>query len=150
MIDRRLFAIAKKKTLILQVVIRCIGLGLSLYIWRTLALLLSQVMQGLSLELSRPFGLILLALAGKLILIRLSANLTDQASAELRVALRKQVMEKAFRLGNTSRQLPATTLAQLAGDGIEQLEMYYAHFLPQLFYCLLASLMLFAYLVSLA
>ena len=98
MIDRRLFAIAKKKTLILQVVIRCIGLGLSLYIWRTLALLLSQVMQGLSLELSRPFGLILLALAGKLILIRLSANLTDQASAELRVALRKQVMEKAFRL----------------------------------------------------
>lgn len=45
MIDRRLFAIAKKKTLILQVVIRCIGLGLSLYIWRTLALLLSQVMQ---------------------------------------------------------------------------------------------------------
>ena len=92
MIDRRLFAIAKKKTLILQVVIRCIGLGLSLYIWRTLALLLSQVMQGLSLELSRPFGLILLALAGKLILIRLSANLTDQASAELRVALRKQVM----------------------------------------------------------
>lgn len=150
MIDRRLFAIAKKKTLILQVLIRCMGLGLSLYIWRTLALLLSQVLQGRSFNLIQPFGLILLALAGKLVLIRLSANLTDQASAELRVALRTKVMEKAFRLGNTSHQLPATTLAQLSGDGIEQLEMYYAHFLPQLFYCLLASLMLFAYLVSLA
>lgn len=150
MIDRRLFAIAKKQTLILQVVIRCINLGLSLYIWRTLAFLLSHLVQGRSLPLSLPFGLILLALIGKLILIRLSAFLTDQASADLRVALRKKVMEKAFRLGNTSRQLPATTLAQLSGDGIEQLEMYYAHFLPQLFYCLLASLILFAYLVSLA
>lgn len=150
MIDRRLFAIAKKKTLILQVVIRCISLGLSLYIWRTLAFLLSNMIQGPSLNLSLPFALILLALAGKLVLIRLSAFLTDQASADLRVALRTKVMEKAFRLGNTSRQLPATTLAQLSGDGIEQLEMYYAHFLPQLFYCLLASLILFAYLVSLA
>lgn len=150
MIDRRLFAIAKKQTLILQVVIRCINLGLSLYIWRILAFLLSHLIQGRSLPLSLPFGLILLALIGKLILIRLSAFLTDQASADLRVALRKRVMEKAFRLGNTSRQLPATTLAQLSGDGIEQLEMYYAHFLPQLFYCLLASLILFAYLVSLA
>lgn len=149
MIDRRLFAIAKKKTLILQVAIRCISLGLSLYIWRTLALQLSETLQGSPLELSF-FGVILLALIGKLVLIRLSANLTDQASADLRVALRTKVMEKAFRLGNTSRQLPATTLAQLSGDGIEQLEMYYAHFLPQLFYCLLAALILFAYLVSLA
>lgn len=150
MIDRRLFAIAKKKTLILQVVIRCISLGLSLYIWRTLAFLLSNLVQGRSLNLSLPFALIFLALAGKLVLIRLSAFLTDQASADLRVALRTKVMEKAFRLGNTSRQLPATTLAQLSGDGIEQLEMYYAHFLPQLFYCLLAAVILFAYLVSLA
>ena len=149
MIDRRLFAIAKKKTLILQVAIRCISLGLSLYIWRTLALQLSETLQGSQLELNF-FGFILLALIGKLVLIRLSANLTDQASADLRVALRTKVMEKAFRLGNTSRQLPATTLAQLSGDGIEQLEMYYAHFLPQLFYCLLAALILFAYLVSLA
>lgn len=149
MIDQRLFAIAKKKTLILQVAIRCISLGLSLYIWRTLALQLSETLQGSPLELSF-FGVILLALIGKLVLIRLSANLTDQASADLRVALRTKVMEKAFRLGNTSRQLPAPTLAQLSGDGIEQLEMYYAHFLPQLFYCLLAALILFAYLVSLA
>ncbi|MGO3608123.1 MAG: ABC transporter ATP-binding protein/permease [Enterococcus sp.] len=150
MIDRRLFAIAKKKTLILQVVIRCISLGLSLYIWRILAFLLSNLIEGIHLKLSLPFSLILLALLGKLVLIRLSAHLTDQASAELRVALRTKVMEKAFRLGNTSRQLPATTLAQLSGDGIEQLEMYYAHFLPQLFYCLVASLLLFGYLVSLA
>ncbi|MGM0168083.1 hypothetical protein IGI39_003095 [Enterococcus sp. AZ135] len=150
MIDRRLFAIAKKKTLVLQVLIRCISLGLSLYIWRTIAFLLSHLIQGVYLNLSLPFGLILLALLGKLLLIRLSAHLTDSASAELRVALRSKVMEKAFRLGNTSRQLPATTLAQLSGDGIEQLEMYYAHFLPQLFYCLLAALILFAYLVSLA
>ena len=97
MIDRRLFAIAKKKTLILQVVIRCISLGLSLYIWRTLAFLLSNFVQGRSLNLSLPFALILLALAGKLVLIRLSAFLTDQASADLRVALRTKVMEKAFR-----------------------------------------------------
>lgn len=149
MIDRRLFAIAKKKTLILQVAIRCISLGLSLYIWRTLALQLSETLQGSPLKLNF-FGVILLALIGKLVLIRLSANLTDQASADLRVALRTKVMEKAFRLGNTSRQLPAPTLAQLSGDGIEQLEMYYAHFLPQLFYCLLAAVILFAYLVSLA
>lgn len=149
MIDRRLFAIAKKETLFLQVVIRCISLALSLFIWRSLALLLSTVLSGGAVK-ELLFGQILLALLGKLSLIRLSAHLTDRASTELRIALRTKVMEKAFRLGNSTRQLPATTLAQYAGDGIEQLEMYYAHFLPQLFYCLLASLLLFLYLVQLA
>ncbi|MDU6523125.1 MAG: ABC transporter ATP-binding protein/permease [Enterococcus sp.] len=149
MIDRRLFAIAKKETLFLQVVIRCISLALSLFIWRSLALLLSTVLAGGAVK-ELLFGQILLALLGKLSLIRLSAHLTDRASTELRIALRTKVMEKAFRLGNSTRQLPATTLAQYAGDGIEQLEMYYAHFLPQLFYCLLASLLLFLYLVQLA
>lgn len=121
MIDRRLFAIAKKETLFLQVLIRCISLGLSFFIWHNFALLLSTVLAGGTVK-ELLFGQILLALLGKLCLIRLSAHLTDQASTELRIALRTKVMEKAFRLGNSNRQLPATTLAQYAGDGIEQLE----------------------------
>lgn len=77
-------------------------------------------------------------------------QLTYQASSELRLAMRKAVMEKAFRLGNGQGQLSAASLAQLSVDGIEQLEIYYARFLPQLFYCLFASLLIFLSLVGFA
>ncbi len=150
MIDRRLFQVTDKKILLLQVLLRCGSLGLSIFIWKSIAHFLSNSVLDTYPPLLSFLISILLALMGKLLLIWILASLSDQASANLRISLRQKVMEKAFRLGNTSKQLSATALTQLSGDGIEQLETYYARFLPQLFYCLFASIILFINLFMLA
>ncbi|EHR3639510.1 ABC transporter ATP-binding protein/permease [Listeria monocytogenes] len=150
MIDKRLFQLVEKKSLILLILFRVLGLGLMISLWFIFAQQLTQYLEGGSVDWLRLVGIVLLVLVGKAILTKLAEKQIYQASAELRLSMRRAVMAKAFRLGNSEGQLPASTLTQLTVDGIEQLEIYYSRFLPQLFYCLIASLMIFGSLVGFA
>ncbi|MCT79094.1 ABC transporter ATP-binding protein/permease [Listeria monocytogenes] len=150
MIDKRLFQLVEKKSLILLILFRMLGLGLMISLWFIFAQQLTQYLEGGSVDWLRLVGIVLLVLVGKAILTKLAEKQIYQASAELRLSMRRAVMAKAFRLGNSEGQLPASTLTQLTVDGIEQLEIYYSRFLPQLFYCLIASLMIFGSLVGFA
>ncbi|EAF0569788.1 ABC transporter ATP-binding protein/permease [Listeria monocytogenes] len=150
MIDKRLFQLVEKKSLILLILFRVLGLGLMISLWFIFAQQLTQYLEGGSVDWLRLVGIVLLGLAFKAILTKLAEKQIYQASAELRLSMRRAVMAKAFRLGNSEGQLPASTLTQLTVDGIEQLEIYYSRFLPQLFYCLIASLMIFGSLVGFA
>ncbi|ELB8839089.1 ABC transporter ATP-binding protein/permease [Listeria monocytogenes] len=150
MIDKRLFQLVEKKSLILLILFRVLGLGLMISLWFIFAQQLTQYIEGGSVAWLRLVGIVLLVLAFKAILTKLAEKQIYQASAELRLSMRRAVMAKAFRLGNSEGQLPASTLTQLTVDGIEQLEIYYSRFLPQLFYCLIASLMIFGSLVGFA
>ncbi|EKZ4625787.1 ABC transporter ATP-binding protein/permease [Listeria monocytogenes] len=150
MIDKRLFQLVEKKSLILLILFRVLGLGLMISLWFIFAQQLTQYLEGGSVDWLRLVGIVLLVLVGKAILTKLAEKQIYQASAELRLSMRRTVMAKAFRLGNSEGQLPASTLTQLTVDGIEQLEIYYSRFLPQLFYCLIASLMIFGSLVGFA
>ncbi|EAK8940257.1 ABC transporter ATP-binding protein/permease [Listeria monocytogenes] len=150
MIDKRLFQLVEKKSLILLIVFRVLGLGLMISLWFIFAQQLTQYLEGGSVDWLRLVGIVILVLVGKVILTKLAEKQIYQASAELRLSMRRAVMAKAFRLGNSEGQLPASTLTQLTVDGIEQLEIYYSRFLPQLFYCLIASLMIFGSLVGFA
>ncbi|WP_270996716.1 ABC transporter ATP-binding protein/permease [Listeria seeligeri] len=150
MIDKRLFQLVEKKSLVLLILFRVISLGLMIILWFVFAQQLTNYLNGQSIDWLFLVGTVLLVLIGKSVLTKLMEKQTYKASAELRLSMRRAVMSKAFRLGNNEGQLPASTLTQLAVDGIEQLEIYYARFLPQLFYCLVASLMIFLSLVSFA
>ncbi|MBP1048406.1 ABC transporter ATP-binding protein/permease [Enterococcus sp. BWM-S5] len=143
MIDKRLFQLVEKKQLVLLVAARLLNLILSIFIWFMFA-------EALALYLEQGVlnsGKIIIAAVGVLVvksfLAKMIEMLTYESSAELRLSIRKAVMAKAFRMGNSEGQLAPATLAQLSVDGIEQLEIYYARFLPQFFYCMLASLMIF-------
>ncbi|EAD9709070.1 ABC transporter ATP-binding protein/permease [Listeria monocytogenes] len=150
MIDKRLFQLVEKKSLILLILFRVLGLGLMISLWFIFAQQLTKYLEGGSVDWLRLVGIVILVLVGKAILTKLAEKQIYQASAELRLSMRRAVMAKAFRLGNSEGQLPASTLTQLTVDGIEQLEIYYSRFLPQLFYCLIASLMIFGNLVGFA
>ncbi|EOL44735.1 ABC transporter ATP-binding protein/permease [Enterococcus phoeniculicola] len=143
MIDRRLFQLTEKKNLILLVVVRLLNLFSSILLWWTISIELSNYFYTKTghsaLLVSVLFGVCIL----KIILSKCQEILTFRASSELRLHLRKEIVAKSFRLGKSQNQLPSSTLAQLSVDGIEQLEIYYARFLPQLFYCLFASFMIF-------
>ncbi|MGY3779384.1 ABC transporter ATP-binding protein/permease [Isobaculum melis] len=151
MIDKRLFQLVDKKPLFQLVALRLVHLLLSMSTWLCFAFGIAQLIE--KQQLSQPVLLgasIILLLAGKTVLHYLMEKRVYDSSAQLRLNMREKVMAKAFRLGDTNGQLPASTLSQLAIDGIEQLEIYYARFLPQLFYCVFASLIIFCTLVFFA
>lgn len=150
MIDKRLFQLTEKKNLFKLVIARLIYLAASIIMWWVIAEQLASYLQTSETALPRLVVTFIGTLLVKILLTRWMERLTYQASSELRLAMRQAVMEKAFRLGKSQGQLSSAALAQLSVDGIEQLEIYYARFLPQLFYCLFASLLIFATLVSFA
>ncbi|KAF1297321.1 ABC transporter ATP-binding protein [Enterococcus sp. JM4C] len=143
MIDKRLFQLTEKRNLFLLVAVRLLNLLSSIALWWTISVSLTQYFQARTSPSTLLLGVLFSVCILKVILAKLQESLTFRASSELRLNLRKKIMEKAFRLGKSQNQLPSATLAQLSVDGIEQLEIYYARFLPQLFYCLIASLMIF-------
>lgn len=73
------------------------------------------------------------------------ARMGYMASRRAKQSLRTLVFEKLLRLGSGYRAHASTSeLVQVAVEGVEQLETYFASYLPQLFYALLAPLTLFA------
>lgn len=143
MIDKRLFQLIDSRNLKKLVALRLLILLSSIFIWYLIAVEISNY---IATGTNRP--VFLLTSIVLLCLVKSAFNygtkqLTFEASADLRLTLRDEVMQKAIQIGNRPEQAPSSALSQLMVEGIEQLEIYYARFLPQLFYCLLASLMIF-------
>ena len=78
---------------------------------------------------------------------RMAAKASYGASVDVKRILRKQIYEKLLRLGASYKEKTSTSeVVQLSTEGVEQLEVYFGKYLPQLFYSLLAPLTLFAVL----
>lgn len=68
-----------------------------------------------------------------------------KASADVKRILRQVIYEKLLRLGASYKEaVPTSEVVQVSVEGVEQLEIYYGKYLPQLFYSLLAPVTLFA------
>lgn len=93
-------------------------------------------------------ALILILTAGiRFICERMAAKASYGASVDVKRILRKQIYEKLLRLGASYKEKTSTSeVVQLSTEGVEQLEVYFGKYLPQLFYSLLAPLTLFAVL----
>lgn len=145
MIDKRLFKLVDSRSLIWLVGAKILMLMFSIWLWLTIASELAYVIENGKLD--SPIYLVsvtLVVFGCKEFLIKQIEKLTYKSSAELRLSFRETVMKKAFKLGgDNQKQLPPTKLSQLVVDGVEQLEIYYARFLPQLFYCGFSAIMIF-------
>ena len=70
-----------------------------------------------------------------------------KAGYDVKKKLRKAIYDKVMILGASYREKVLTSeVIQLAVEGIEQLEIYYGKYLPQLFYSVLAPVTLFIFL----
>jgi ABC-type transport system involved in cytochrome bd biosynthesis fused ATPase/permease subunit len=76
-----------------------------------------------------------------------AARMGYLSSRTVKKVLREKIYQKLLRLG-TSYQAQAQTseIVQVAVEGVDQLETYFAAYLPQFFYAMLAPLTLFVYL----
>lgn len=77
----------------------------------------------------------------KFFLERKSEMIGFQLSQTVKNELRFRFLKKIIKIGPTYHQkMPTSKILQLGGDGVEQLQTYYAGFMPQLFFSILATL----------
>ena len=75
----------------------------------------------------------------------LSTKFSLHSSGEVKRTLRSTIYEKLLSLGvNYTNTISTSSTVQIAVDGVEQLEIYFGRFMPQLFYSVIAPLTLFA------
>lgn len=92
-------------------------------------------------------GIVLASVLVRFLSEKMAARASYRASAEVKSVLRRQIYEKILRLGASYKEKTATSgVVQVSTEGVEQLEIYYGRYLPQLFYSLLAPVTLFVIL----
>ena len=79
----------------------------------------------------------------------LASGMSDQASKNVKRTMRSNIYDKLTRLGPNYTETAATSeVVMLASEGVEQIDTYFAKYLPQLVYSLLAPVTLFVLLVG--
>lgn len=97
--------------------------------------------------LRRTVLILVLSVCIRFVCDRMAARASYAASVDVKRILRKKIYEKLLRLGASYREQTATSeIVQMSSEGVEQLEIYFGKYLPQLFYSLLAPVTLFAVL----
>lgn len=76
-----------------------------------------------------------------------AAAMCHKASENVKRTLRSRLYQKILELGaGYSETVPTSEAVMLASEGVEQIDTYFARYLPQLFYSLLAPVTLFCIL----
>lgn len=73
-----------------------------------------------------------------------AAKMSYKASCNVKQTLRQKIYQKLLSLGmGYNEQISTSAVVQVAVEGVEQLDVYFGRYLPQLFYSLLAPITLF-------
>ena len=79
----------------------------------------------------------------------LASGMSDKSSKDVKRTLRSKIYAKLACLGpNYTEKVATSEVVMLASEGVEQIDTYFAKYLPQLFYSLLAPVTLFCLLVG--
>ena len=148
MIKKRLVELLShaKKYIVYQVAWNCLSLLCQIVMIYCVSMLLEQVLfWGVTTgEAARFGGIAVLAMALRFVCDRGASRASYYASVDVKRILRDKIYEKLLRLGAAYREKVTTSeVVQMASEGVEQLETYFGKYLSQLFYSLLAPVMLF-------
>lgn len=150
MINKRLIHIMGKsrKYVSAQVLFQWISLLCNIVLMSGIALFLSQLSAGGNPEVWKKMIWILLsALVIRYACTTLASRMSHRAAKQVKEQLRTMIYEKLLHLGLAYQQKARTSeVVQLAVEGVDQLEVYFGSYLPQLCYSILAPLTLFAVL----
>ena len=150
MINKRLMHIMgkSKKYVSAQVFFQWISLLCNIVLMFGISLFLSQLSAGADLAVwKNSIWVLLSALAIRYACTSLASRVSHHAAQQVKQLLRTMIYEKLLRLGLAYQQKArASEVVQLAVEGVDQLEVYFGSYLPQLCYSILAPLTLFVVL----
>lgn len=91
---------------------------------------------------------LILALAVRAFASKMAVDASYHSSTKVKHELRSLIFQKLSAMPlNQVNQQSTSAIIQVASEGVEQLEIYFGRYLPQLFYSLLAPLTLFFVLI---
>ena len=95
-------------------------------------------------DLGKTVLVLLICIIIRFICEKMASDASYRASVDVKRILRKNIYEKMLRLGASYKDKVTTSeVMQVSTEGVEQLEIYFGKYLPQLFYSLLAPVTLF-------
>ena len=154
MFDKRLISMVSesKRYIAGNIVFQWLGMLANILLMSAVSLLLSDlydaaaagVFTGLSASLIRASAIILIALFVRYACNILSARMAFLSGKAVKKRIRELIYAKLLRLGASYRDTSQTSeVVQIAVEGVDQLEIYFAQYLPQFFYSVLAPVTLF-------
>ena len=110
----------------------------------TVSQTLQQLYLGLAPNLLRLAVTLICCLAVRSICQYQAVQLASSCTLQVKQSLRQQIYEKLLRCSNSWQQkFSHAEIVQMATEGVEQLELYFSQYLPQLLYSLAATVTLF-------
>ena len=89
-------------------------------------------------------GIILVCLIVRYIVNQKAIEMSYQSSHIVKETLRSRLYKKLAKIGNSyTNEWSTAEIVQLSSEGVEQLETYFASYIPQFFYSLIAPMTLF-------
>lgn len=148
MIKKRLLALMaeSKKYIIQNIFWQWLGLLFSIITMGTAGWLFQTVWDGfISLSDCLPAAIVIFLCIGlRAYCSRRASAASANAGNDVKQELRQRLYEKLTRLGSSYHEkVPTAEAVQVAVEGVEQLEVYFGKYIPQLFYSILAPVTLF-------
>ncbi|MDO4288573.1 MAG: ABC transporter ATP-binding protein/permease [Eubacterium sp.] len=153
MIDKRLSKMlsGNNKYIALNVLCNWVGLLCNIAVIFTLASLLQKLLDDVLAagDIQSALIVIVSALAIRFVMTCLASKMSYRASTDVKRVLREKIYQKLLKLGMSyNTKISTAEVVQISVEGVEQLDIYFSKYLPQLFYSLAAPLTLFALLSS--
>lgn len=145
MVDKRLINLCKdsKKYIKFTVLVNWISIICNIGIITIIGNIINDL-ANLNVIDTRKFIIIALFLIIRFISSLSSGYFSYKASSNVKVTLRDMIYRKLLKLGlNYNEVMSTSSIVQASIEGVEQLEIYFGKYLPQLFYSLIAPLTLF-------
>lgn len=148
MFDKRLLSLVPqaKKYIAFNVLCQWIALVANIALMVAIALFLQSMLEGSasSKHLAHLVVGALLAILIRVAFQMLAQRMSFNASRTAKRTIRQTVYEKLLRLGPSyTEHVPTNQAVQISTEGVEQLEVYFGSYLPQLVYAVVAPLTLF-------
>lgn len=148
MFNKRLLAMVPTamRYILANVAFQWISLIANIVLMMAIGLFLYQTFSG---NAGGPQLIEVLLLAAVVIAVRaicttLAQSMSYKAASVAKKTMRQAVYDKLTRLGPAyAEKVPTSEAVQMSVEGVEQLEIYFGQYLPQLFYALLAPVTLF-------
>lgn len=148
MFNKRLLSIcdSSKKWIGLTVLMNWISIICNIALILFIGTTVDKLINGnLNLNMKTTSIFIIAMLGIRFIANFMSTKFSLHSSSEVKKTLRSTIYEKLLSLGvNYTNTISTSSTVQIAVDGVEQLEIYFGRFMPQLFYSVVAPLTLFA------
>lgn len=138
-----------KKYIIQNIFWQWLGLLSSIITMGTAGWLFQTVWDGfISLSDCLPAAIVIFLCIGlRAYCSRRASAASANAGNDVKQELRQRLYEKLTRLGSSYHEkVPTAEAVQVAVEGVEQLEVYFGKYIPQLFYSILAPITLFVVL----